>query len=297
MDGGCGAQRPLWRPFTVPGTAPGDGVRHGGHGCRPSGPPPPPRSDRSRPPPPASTATATTDRPPPSTRRGGGPQLAGHGGRAVAAAHGGPHCPPPPSRRPTVSMTPSTAPAGTRRPRPSHDARDRQSGAGRQGPAGGGLAVAAACRSPNRPAARGECALPTPRLPTSRRHARHYTQYSPAPHHTSPGTTRTPTTAPDTPPPPATPAAAPTARPPPHAPHARRAAPRFPPPLTAPVRPPLPTRCQPARARHGGLATAAARRATRHRRPTRKVPTPWHAPPDASFRKPARWRPTAGSPR
>jgi len=79
------------------GTAPGDGVRHGGRGCRPNEPPPPlpPRSDRSEPPPPASTTTAAADRPPPPTRRGGGPQLAAHGGRAVCAAIREPQCPPP----------------------------------------------------------------------------------------------------------------------------------------------------------------------------------------------------------
>jgi len=198
------------------GTAPGDGVRHGGHGCRPSGPPPPPRSDRSGPPPPASSATATTDRPPPSTRRGGGSQLAGQGGRAVATAHGGPHSPPPPGRRPTASMTRSTAPAGTRSPHPPHDARRRQSGAGRQRPGGGGLAVAAACRSPNRPAARGERARPLPGLPKNRRHACHYTHYSPTTAPDTPPHPTTPVAAPNTPPPPATPAAAPTARPPLH---------------------------------------------------------------------------------
>jgi len=91
MDVGCGAKRPLWRASTPAGTAPGDGVRHSGHGCRPNGPPPPPRSDRSGAPPPPSTATATTDRPPPPARRSRGPQLAVHDGRAVDAAHRGPH--------------------------------------------------------------------------------------------------------------------------------------------------------------------------------------------------------------
>jgi len=91
MDGGCGAQRPLWRASTSGSTASGDSVRHSGHGCRQKGPPPPPRSDLSGPPPPPSTATSTTDRRPPPTRRGGGPQLAAHDGRAVAAAHRGTH--------------------------------------------------------------------------------------------------------------------------------------------------------------------------------------------------------------
>jgi len=143
----------------------------------------------------------------------------------------------------------------------------------------------------------GERARPTPRLPTSRRHARHYTHHSPAHYHTGSRAARTPTTAPNTPPHPSTPVAAPntphrpakpdavpTARPPPRAPHARRATSRYPPPLSAPVRPPTPTRCQPARAGHGRLAIAAARRAQRHRHPTRKVPAPRHGPPDASFR-------------
>ena len=58
--------------------------------------------------------------------------------------------------------------------------------------------------------------------------------------------------------------------------------PGYPPPLTAPVRPPPPTRCQPSRAVHVFLAIAAARRAPRHRPPTRKVSAPGHGPPDAS---------------
>jgi len=226
------------------GTALDDGVRHGGHGCRPSRPPPPPRSDRSGPLPPASTATATTERPPPSTLRGGDPQVAGHPGLAVAAAHGGPHCPPPPGRWPTAPMTLSTTPARTRTPLPPHDARRRLTGAGRQGPGGGGLAVGAACRSPNRPAARGERARPTPRLPTNRRHARHFTQYSPAPHHTSPGTARTPTTAPDTPSHPTTPVPAPNNPPPPPPRPARRRP--DPTPATTPHTRPHPTTPAPA---------------------------------------------------
>jgi len=289
MDGGCGAQRPLWRASTSGGTAPGGGVRHSGHGCRPDGTPPPPRSDRSGPPPPSSTATTTTHRPPPPTRRGGGPELAGNDGRAVAAAHRGPHCPPPPDRRPTAPMTPFIAPAGTRRPLPQHNARSSQSGAGRQRPGSGGLAVAAASRSPNRPAARGERACPTPRLQTNRRRTRHYThhslspphqpphrphahhrgrnspaphhascrtQHSPSPRHASRRTDGTPATTPYTRPHPTTPAPAPTARVPPH-PTIPRTPPRQPPHPTFPRIPPRQTPHGP-HARHRALRTRAA---------------------------------------
>jgi len=126
-----------------------------------------------------------------------------------------------------------------------------------------------------------------PRQPPLQRHARHYTQYLRATHHTSPRLARmrttapynplhptTPAAAPSTPPHRTTPDATPTARPPPRARHARRATLRYPPPLTAPVRPPPRTRCQPARAGHGGLAIAIARRPPRHRPPTSKVPIP-----------------------
>jgi len=170
INGGCGAQRPLSRASTSGSTAPGDGERHSGHGFSPNGPPPPPRSDRSGPPPPPSTSTATTDRPRPPTRRGGGPQLAGHGGRAASAAHRGPHCPPPPCRRLTARMTPCTAPACTRKPLPQQNARRSQSGAGRQRPGSGGLAVAAACCSPNSPDARGCGGNPPDRGDTTPRH-------------------------------------------------------------------------------------------------------------------------------
>jgi len=83
---------------------------------------------------------------------------------------------------------------------------------------------------------------------------------APGPAPDTPPHPTTPTTAPDYLPHPPTPAAAPTARPTVRAPHARRATPSYPPPLAAPLCPPPPTRCQPARAAHGGLAVAAARR-------------------------------------
>jgi len=230
-----GDGRRLRRPAThLPGVyicrlAPGDGVCCSGNGVRPNRPLQPPQSDRSGPLPPASTATATTDRPPLPTRRGGGPHLAAHGGRAFAAAQCGPHCARPPGRRPTSHTTPSTATAGTRRAQPPHNACRHESGAGRQRPGSRGLAVAVASFSPSLPAARGERARLTPRLPTHWTQKRHYTSYFPAPQNTSSRATRTPTTAPNTPPHrttqvaapstarhPATPAAATTARAPLH---------------------------------------------------------------------------------
>ncbi|OSX81006.1 hypothetical protein BU14_0027s0032, partial [Porphyra umbilicalis] len=162
--------------------------------------------------------------------------------------------PPPPGTRPTAPTTPSPEPAGTHDPAAQRHRRQRC--AGRQRPGSGGLAVAAACRSPSRPTARGERAPP--------RHARRRTDRLPA---TAPDTRPQPTAprpAPDNPPAPPRPPLRPTIhrtppRQPPHRRHARhralrtRAAPH---PATRHLGQPLSAR----RRRHGasrhGLLTA-----------------------------------------
>ncbi|OSX74803.1 hypothetical protein BU14_0267s0004, partial [Porphyra umbilicalis] len=151
------------------------------------------------------------------------------------------------------------------RPLPPHNGT-----AAKDAPAVSGLGAAGWPLRP--PAARRTAPPPVENAPPPR-HAHRRTDRTPAtapntrPQPTAPGPapdtpphSTTPTTAPDYPPHPTTPAAELTAGPQPRAPLARRATPSYPAPLTAPLCPPPPTRCQPARAAPGGLAVAAARR-------------------------------------
>ena len=160
MDGGCGGQRPLWRASTAVVLLLATASVTAAAAAAPTS-----RRRRRR--------RGTTARSRRHLRLQQQPRLtARRRPRGAAAAHswlstaGAPlaprtanrTAPPPPGTRPTAPATPSPAPAGTHDPAAQRHRRSRC--AGRQRPGSGGLAVAAACRSPNRPTARGERAPP-----------------------------------------------------------------------------------------------------------------------------------------
>ena len=196
MDGGCGGQRPLWRASTavvlLPATASVTASVTAAAAAAPTS-----RCRRRR-----RGATARSRRhlrlqqPPPlsARRRQRGAAVAhswlGTAGAPLAPRTANRTAPRPPGRRPIAPTTPYPAPAGTHDPAAQRHRRQRC--AGRQRPGSGGLAVAAACRSPNRPTARGERAPPTPRPPPNRPLARHCTRHSPATHRTTPCTRQSP---------------------------------------------------------------------------------------------------------
>jgi len=174
MDGGCGGQRPLWRASTavvlLPATASVTAATAAAKTSRRR------RGANAR-----SRRHLRLQQPPPLTarRRQRGTAAAhrwlGTAGAPLAPRTANRTAPRPPGRRPIAPTTPYPAPAGTHDPAAQRHRRERC--AGRQRPGRGGLAVAAACRSPNRLTARRERALPTPCPPKNRPLARHCTQH------------------------------------------------------------------------------------------------------------------------